>query len=151
MELKKNFSVRFSHFKGQLVTSRANITALYNSNMNNEQKTKVRIGSISFGSTKKEASVVNNNGYRRHCRAPPSTATTTESAESKKLLSALSFLVTDRQMESILLDVSGDATTERCSAALSDRSLADPKIELSKEIAIRMESIDSDLPLSTVF
>ena len=49
-----------------------------------------------------------------------------------------------------MLDVGGSETTQRRSASLYDKILSNPKIELTSEGTIKLETSDTDIPLSTI-
>ena len=103
---------------------------MYDSKLTNEEKTKI---------------LPNLDRKKKQQRFVPSFPNTpTAAVESSSSVNKV-----DRQKEAILLDVGGSETTQRRSASLYDKVLANPNIELTKEGTIKLENIDTDIPLST--
>ena len=122
--------IPFSQYKSQLASAKPASTVLYDSKLTNEEKTKI---------------LPNLDRKKKQQRFVPSFPNTpTAAVESSSSVNKV-----DRQKEAILLDVGGSETTQRRSASLYDKVLANPNIELTKEGTIKLENIDTDIPLST--
>ena len=131
MELKKFVLIPFSQYKSQLASAKPASTVLYDSKLTNEEKTKI---------------LPNLDRKKKQQRFVPSFPNTPTAAVES---SSSSVNKVDRQKEAILLDVGGSETTQRRSASLYDKVLANPNIELTKEGTIKLENIDTDIPFST--